>query len=270
MSQFLRRVQLQIQRPGALNARTLEGLRITATAKRSITSTPDKAMVTVYGAAPASLEDIGQRGALVRLLAGYRGGAFAVVLSGTVVPGSLEVIRQSGEVVATMQIADGRTELRAQAIARTWDQTTASEVLTWAIGAAGLAVGVLTLATDVAYTRGFVALGTVQDALRTLSRDTGSTITVQDGIVNAYPASDPARPTSLVFAPTSGLIGSPRRVEDGRVEVVALLAPTLRPGDRYRVSAADLSGDYVAIDVTTDIDSQEGAFYSRIVGKRVG
>lgn len=270
MSQFIRRVQLQIQRPGAANARALEGLRITSTARRSVTPTPDRATITVYGAAPASLDDLGQSGALVRVLAGYKDGAFGVVLSGSIIPGTLDIIRQSGEVVATMEVADGRTEIRAATVSRAWDQTTASDVLAWAIQTAGLAAGSIVLGQEVAYTRGFVAMGTVADVLRQIGADTGTTIAVQDGVVAAYPAGDARRPSSLLFSPSSGLIGAPRRVEDGHVEVVALLAPTLRPGDGYRVESSQVSGDFIALDVTTEIDSQEGPFYSKIVGKRLG
>ena len=270
MSQFGRRVQVQIQRRGAPSARALEGLRVTCTARRSTTEAPDKAALVIYGAAPESLEDLAANGTLVRVLAGYRDGAFAAVLSGTIVSGTLDILRQSGEVVASMQIADGRTEVRARALSRSWDQVSASEVLAWAIQQSGLASGSISLGVDVAYTRGFVALGTAADVLRQIGADTRSTIVIQDGIVAAYPSGEARRPTSLLLSPDSGMVGSPRQVEKGHVEVVTLLAPTLRPGDRYRVSAERLSGDYVAIDVTTEIDSQEGPFYSRIVGARVG
>lgn len=262
--QFLRRVELQIQAPGGA-ARTLTGLRVLARSRRSLTQTPDAATFSVFGPAPGSVQDLQTPGCVVRILAGYRDN-IARVLSGTVRPGTLDIVRQSGEVVASAEVVDARIEVRQAAVSRAWDQVTASEVVTWAISTAGLARGTIRLGTDVQYVRGFVALGVVGDVLAQIAADTGSTLTIQDGVVSLVPAGEQRRASSLLLSPTSGLIGSPRRLEEGKVEAVCLLAPTLRPGDGYRVQGVDLAGDYRAIDVEIDIDSREGPFYARIVG----
>ena len=261
---FLRRVELQIQAPGG-PARTLSGLRVLARARRSLTQTPDASTFSVFGPAPGSVQDLQTPGCVVRVLAGYRDD-LACVLSGTVRPATLDVVRQSGEVVASAEVVDARVEVRQRAVSRAWDQALASEVIAWAIGAAGLARGTVRLGTDIQYVRGFTALGVVGDVLTQLAEDTGSTLTIQDGVVSFVPAGEQKRASSLLISPTSGLIGSPRRMDEGKVEAVCLLAPTLRPGDGYRVQGVDLAGDYRAIDVEIDIDSREGPFYTRIVG----
>lgn len=273
MSQFLRRVEIQIQRPGG-EARSLEGLHVTARTKRSVTQTPDASTVTIYGAAPGSVADLQTPGCVLRVLAGYRGlngagGSFAALLGGTVRPGTLEVIRQMGEVVVVAEVVESRLDVRAKALSRAWDQALASEVVAWAISAAGLSTGVVRLAKDVSYTRGFSFVGVAGDLLRQIAQDTGSTLIIQDGVVSLYPSTEERRPTSLLLSPGSGLIGSPRRVDEGRVEAVTLLAPTLRPGDGYRVQADQFGGDYRAIDVEHEIDSRQGPFFTRVVGVRL-
>jgi len=265
MSLFLRHVQLQIQRKGAPNAKTLDGLRITAQAKRSITATPDASTVMIYGASPGSLQDLQTPGTVVRVLAGYQD-QLASILSGTIRPGSLEITRQDGEVTAAMEVVDGRIAVRANAVSRAWDNVTSDEVISWAIQASGLARGTINPGKTVQYTRGFAAIGVVDTVFRQIAADTESTCVVQDGIVSFYPKGQSRRSTSLIISPTSGMIGSPKRVEDGRVEVVTLLQPTLRPGDGFQVDSDSLGGKYIARDVSHDIDSWDGNFYTTVVG----
>ena len=265
---FGRRVELQIQRRGAPESRTLSGLRVVGRTKRSVTETPDASQLTVFGAAEQSLRDLQQPGTVVRVLAGY-GDQLAVVLAGSVRPGTLQILRQSGESTASMEVVDSRVAVRAAAVARAWDQTTSSEVTSWAIDAAGLSRGSIEFGSDVQYVRGFVASGVVADVLARVAKDSGSTLVIQDGIVSMFPVGQQRRASSLIFSPTSGMVGSPRRADEGRVEVQSLLAPSIRPGDGYRVEAADLAGDYVAHDVEHEFDSWDGPFYTRVVGTRI-
>jgi hypothetical protein len=271
VSQFRRRVRLEIQRKGAATSRVLDGLRTQATTRRSLTDTPDASIVTMYGASPESAQDLQQPGTIVRLLAGYAdAGTLGVLIAGTVQTSTLTIDRMAGEVVTSLQVVDSRVQVRAAAVSRSWDQTTATEVATWAIGAAGLATGTIRLGREVTYATGYAAVGVIGDVLREIATDTESALVIQDGVVSLFPAGEARRPTSLLLSPDSGLIGSPRRVDGGRVEAVCLLAPTLRPGDGYRVQGVGLSGDYRAIDVRHEVDSQEGPFFTTVTGARLG
>ncbi len=265
---FGRRVELQIQRKGEPNSRTLAGLRVVARTKRSVTETPDASQLTVFGAAEQSLRDLQNPETVVRVMAGY-GDQLAAILTGTVRPGTLDIMRQSGESTARMEVVDSRVVVRAFPISISYDQTDSQQITEWAIQKAGLSRGTISFGTNVQYVRGFAAVGVISDVLSRVAKDSGSTLVIQDGIVSMYPAGQERRPSSLVFTPSSGLIGSPRRADEGRVEVQTLLAPSLRPGDGYRVEAADLAGNFVAHDVEHEIDSWDGPFYTRVVGTRI-
>ncbi|MFA9271870.1 MAG: hypothetical protein ACEQSX_14160, partial [Baekduiaceae bacterium] len=74
--------------------------------------------------------------------------------------------------------------------------------------------------------------------------------------------------TAVVFSAAAGnLIGSPTPKDGGKLEVKALLAPSIRPGKMFSVESADYSGRYVADDVEFNGDSGwETPFYVTATG----
>lgn len=266
MKLFGRRVAVQFQRPGA-TATSIEGLRVSGRAQRTTTKKPDAASFRIYGVSDQHITDLQTPGCVVRVLAGLNN-QLAVMLAGTVRPSTIEVKRQEGEVTIAAEVVDSRTQVRAAPISRAWDRVKASEVIPWAIERAGLVRGSINLGIDVDYLVGFVALGIVGDVLNQLAADTQSTLVIQDGVVSFFPIGSQRRATSLLISPESGLVGSPAKSDKGHVEVTSLLVPTVRPGDGFRLESADLSGDFVALDVEHDFDSWDGPFYSLLRARR--
>ena len=68
-------------------------------------------------------------------------------------------------------------------------------------------------------------------------------------------------------APATGnLIGSPVPKSGGKLEVTALLAPTIRPGKVFGVESEDYSGLYTAEDVSFKGDTHGQSWYVVAVG----
>lgn len=263
-----RRTAIEIGDPGSVGRR-FDGLRITFSIRRSSTASPDAAEVAVYNPGAETVAALESPRAVVRVIAGYD--APAVVLSGRIVLGSLRVERDGPSRVARLQVQDGGLDLRQTRLSRAWGGTVyGSEILDYVLEASGLARGTIRLPVDPTYARGTVTVGALRDTVATVARDAGASWAVQDGALHVWPAAEERNRTAILLSPSTGLIGSPVLSDDGHVEVVSLLRPTLRPGDVYAVRAELHSGEYVAVDVEHRGDSHGTDYYTTITGRRRG
>lgn len=263
-----RRTAIEIGDPGSVGRR-FDGLRITFAIRRSSTAAPDAASVEVYNPGAETVAALESPRATIRVIAGYD--APAVVISGRIVVGSLRVERDGPSRVARLQVQDGGIDLRQTRLSRAWGGTVlGSEIIAYALEASGLARGVIELPLDPTYARGTVTVGALRDTIATVARDAGASWAVQDGALHVWPADQERTRTAILLSPSTGLVGSPVLSDEGCVEVVSLLRPTLRPGDVYAVSAAQHSGEYTAIDVEHRGDSHGSDYYTTITGRRRG
>ena len=261
-----RQTAIEIGDPGSIGRR-FQGLRITFKIRRSSTASPDAADVELYNPGPDTVAALESPRAIVRVIAGYD--TPAVVLSGRIVVGSLRVERDGPTRVARMQVQDGGVDLRQTRLSRAWGGTVyGSEIIDYALEASGLARGTIRLPVDPTYSRGTVTVGALRDTIATVARDAGASWAVQDGALHVWPATEERTRTAILLSPSTGLIGSPVLSDDGHVEVVSLLRPSLRPGDLYVVRAEQHSGEYVAVDLEHRGDSHGTTYYTTITGRR--
>lgn len=261
-----RQTAIEIGDPGSIGRR-FSGLRITFQIRRSSTASPDAADVELYNPGAETVAALESPRAVVRVIAGYD--APAVVLSGRIVVGSLRVEREGPTRVARLQVQDGGVDLRQTRLSRAWGGTVyGSEIIDYAIQASGLDRGTIRLPVDPTYSRGTVTFGALRDTIATVARDAGASWAVQDGALHVWPATEERTRTAILLSPSTGLIGSPVLSDDGHVEVVSLLRPSLRPGDLYVVRAEQHSGEYVAVDLEHRGDSHGRDYYTTITGRR--
>ena len=249
-------VVVEIGFPNALARRVTsadDGLRISFRATRKSSKAPDPCEVNVWNLSTSSLGSLRQPAILTRVLAGY-GSDVQQVASGTIVPASLQVEREGGDVVSTWQIQDGGYDVRTVFVARAWDgHTPASDVIEYVRSLTSWARGAIELGTDVAYRQGYVAFDTASGVLDEVCRDCGCRWSVIDGRLSVWPVDSPRQPQIPLLTPDTGLLQS-RRTDDG-AQFVALLMPGLRQGDRVRVERQGFSGDWLVREVEHRGDS---------------
>ena len=122
----------------------------------------------------------------------------------------------------------------------------------------------------VSYPDGLTLSGPSRDIMDNLAESVGADWYINDGAIQFTDQGEPATLTGPLFSVSNGnLIGSPSPKEDGVLQIVSLLDPSIRPGAAYAVESEQYSGDYTARDVTFAGDSgYETPFYVTIIGDR--
>lgn len=262
---FGRVVRVEVGLAGQVG-RAWEGLRVGFSIKRGIGRTPNKADITVYNLTRDSSRACQERGAILRLLAGY--GAPSELFTGAI---DRAVRNESGVDAETkIEAADGGRVFRAGWISKTFDAgTDTDQILQELAAAAGVSLGHLGTLPVVRISSGLTLCGPVRDCLDTLAQTVGVEWSQQDGELQLLGPTETTAEEAVILSPDTGLVGSPVQTKEG-VELVALLQPTIRPGRRFILQSRDFRGIYRAKDVEHTGDSGwETDFYTRITGTPV-
>jgi hypothetical protein len=280
MTQYGRVIEVRVGQPGAtpkslLSVRSLTptgyfepGFAMSFSVRRTSERRDDVGEVVVHNPGPEILGELQDEGFVTQVLAGY-GGQRAMVLTGKLVPSTLNIRTDRGTQTATWRVTDGGVSLRSLRIARSWRSLRASAGFDWVIETAGLTRGVIRLGKDHEYARAVLLSGTVASILSRLARDSRSNWSMQDGRLNVWPKDEQRKVRALTFSPRSGLIGEPRQRDKRRIEISTLLAPSMRPGDLYVLEGVRHAGRYIAEEVHHDGESgYESRFTTQLVGRR--
>lgn len=268
-----RNVALRFGMPGT-DGVEIEGLTVEFRQRRTLTGTPDHGDITALNLDARHVQTLLTPGVIAQVLAGY-GDSRSVVVSGSVVAGSVsdergEKDRGPATSTTSLQVRDGGLELADVQIAQAWaGAVRASEVLDYVIAQSGLSRGVVDLARDPEFPAGYVVMGRLRRALDDLARACGCRWSIRYGVVDVWPVGRQAtQTTGPLISWDSGLVGQPRQVDAGRWEVVSLLRPEIRPGDRIRVTSTPLDGDLLADEVEhAGISTYGSTYYTTIVGQ---
>jgi len=250
----------------------IEGLTLSFRVVREAKDRADQASISVRGLSRETLGRLEDRETVVRLDAGYRGRVGQLV-AGTIVPDSLS--RGGPNEVTSFQVADAGYSLRNVVLSASWSGSVRMSTVARYIGdAIGAPLLDTDLPADPEAVRGYTLTGRAADALSDLARSFRCRYQVTNGRLVFVPTDErvPLRQRSLLLSPDTGLVGSPRAVDGGLVEVTALLQPQLLPGDTYRVGGTvEKAGDYRV----TKVEHGGGIegdpdFYSVIKGRILG
>lgn len=252
--QFGRVMALAIGSAGG-EARTTPGLRIAARVTYKSTRAGE-AEIEVYNPAPGTIAAAQERGAIIRLLAGY--GVPELVFEGSAIRDGVMVRREGADRLLSIAARTGGVQLEQTRLSLSYAQgTRASEVVAEAARQLGLAQGVVQLGEDYDLPPGFAYSGNAGELLQRLVSSAGSTLTVRDGALQALPSGADTGEQVALLTPMTGLLGSPVRrggKKRALVELEAQLIPGLRPGKRVVVQSEALDGVFVARDVSFDLD----------------
>ena len=175
--------------------------------------------------------------------------------------------------MVTIEGQDGGDRLRDARVELSYQTgVSLSTIANACIAALELPPGTVQLPEDPVLSQGFAYSGSARTLLDRIALSVGADAFVRDGSVNVIGQglSTGELADSVVFSSAAGnLVGSPVRMDRGRVQVVGLLQPNLRPGMRYRVYSEEITGDFVAEDVQQDGDSEgeENDWYTTAVGR---
>lgn len=269
MSLFGRRARLQLGLPGTTGKEFLCGgpgeFRLTFDVSMSATGDPNTATVEVYNLAPSTIALVQNPACEVRILVGYD--APTLIFVGNPVADGTRLDRRGPDRVLHMELADGgRSYGEARCSISMATPTTAQQVFDEIIRQTGLPLGVVRV-PSYTFQAGFCFQGQASDALDKLASACGASTFVRDGARVFIESGGDTGEQAVVFSGTTGnLIGSPVPKSGGKLEVKALIAPTIRPGKVFSVESEDYSGFYIAEDVSFKGDTHGQDWYVVAVG----
>lgn len=259
MRLFGRQVILQIGSPGE-TGREFADLRMSFDVKMTDESTPSEAKVKVYNISAESRALAEADDAVVRLLVGYS--APILIFQGNPVDGGVTLNRSGADRILKLELQDGGREYKTSRISTTFSTpTTAKQAFGAVADTLGIPIGQVDIDESIKFNGSLTLNGPSRNILDDLAEISGAKWQIRDGTLYVIGNGNTTGEPAVVFRGTSGglnqggnMIGSPT-LKDGEVEVKALLSPSLRPGDPFRVESEDVSGDYKATSVQFRGDS---------------
>lgn len=269
---------------------TIDRLRVRFQVEKDLTKETNKTKIVIFNLSPENRQRLEKADLNVNIFAGYADNGGAVqMFSGSV---SQAFSTDTGADVTTeLQLSDGQTNLRDTVVSVSFSPGTSGErALREVANQMGLAVRIGEDVTFSAYSGGFSYVGYGRDALTEICDATGCTWSVQNGVLQVILSGGTTGVRGLVFSPSSGLIGSPRRIikapkkesvetpkrkrrtkaKKQKIEkkagwkIETLLAPTVIPGDLVKVESRMITGWFRVEAIRHSGDSHGGDWKSEM------
>ena len=264
---FGRTVILQLGPPGGAG-RSIQGLRIAARVKHSRKRSSSSATIEVYNPAPETVALLEPRDAVVRLLAGYD--LPREIWLGKPVPGGVQLERKGPTRTLTIESKDTSRRFATTTLAISFDGDVAlADILEEVATQTQIPRRQIDVSSQEVLVGGVHYEGPVEPFLDQLAADLGSEWSLVDGQLQLLEdGADSGRLAPLISSQKRNLVGTPTRKSKRLIEVTALLTePGLRPGDPFVVQSESINGDFVAREVTFNVDSWDGPFTMTLLGR---
>lgn len=253
-----RRVVVELGTEAGVGKR-LEGMRVGFDVDMNDGSEPNEARIEVYGVGRETVALMQQENALVRLHAGYDSlGGPLLLFQGNPVDGGVKLDRRGGvDRVLVIEAQDGGKTYGTSHTSVSYTTAITSGVLFAKLAADfGRPLGnVDAVVGNVSFPYGVNLAGPTREIMDRVARMSGAQWQFRDGALQVWATGGTTGEQAVLFSASNGnLIDSPKPTDDG-IEVVGLLAPTLRPGKPFRVESEDYQGNYTATEVRFRGDS---------------
>lgn len=170
---------------------------------------PDVSEISVYNLAPYTISSI-KKGTNVNLSAGY-GSNIGMLVSGEVADFNTTI--ESVDKKTTIKIASVINDWKDKKINKSYSKgTSAKDIFADLIGTFGIAIGELNPVKNPVYSKGKTVSGRLKDVIKNLAKETESKFYIDKDRAYVRPY-DKGTPTSFLLSGTTGLLGSPERIE---------------------------------------------------------
>ena len=270
---FGRQVIVQIGQPGE-EGRSWSELRVDFQVDYK-TGKSGKAAIDVYNIGKDGIAAAREKGALVRLLAGYN--QPKVIFEGNPLRRNGVELEPTGtDVIMKLQLRDGASTLSTSRVNLTFeDDIKLSEAIKEVTLALGIPRKAIRLAADPVLPAGTVLKGPAREVLNVLLTSEQDEWHINRGGLQVLDRSKTTTEEAVVFSSKTGnLIGNPRKKSARVIEITGLLEGSIRPGRRFLVESLREDGSfaratYKATDVSFNGSRWENDFYVQLTGKEV-
>lgn len=242
-----------------------DSLRIEFDIDKDLTQQTNKSAISIYNLSETTRKKLEVDDLICELQVGYAEDiGLRRIFLGAVTYATTR--REGSSKVTELELSDGQIAIRDTVVSLGYAAgVSGGKIINDVAAQMGLVVQIATDIEFSSYPAGFSFVGMGKDCLDKVMSASGATWSIQNNVLQAIMNGGSTNMRALVFAPNSGLIGSPeriikavkrpdqeakkkRKVKKEKYKKVAgwkiktLLAPTVNPGDLVRVESSTVTG----------------------------
>lgn len=251
--------------PRGESLREVKDLRVRFKISKSTKAKANSAVIEIWNLSEDSRNVLKADDPIINVVAGYEGLQKGIWFGDVA---KVTNLRQSVDRITKIESGDGEVDLADSTFSKSYAKgTSLQNVVRDVIGSFPNLSFSQVLDTAIDGTKQLVTGGTFegssQGILQELLAGVGLSFSVQDGEIRVAGDSSLASTEQVVASINSGLIETPAQTKTG-VAFRMLLEPRIRPGTIIRLESENLSGVYVAQDVTHDGDNWAQNWYTNV------
>ncbi len=241
---FNRTIQVLTGVRGSETALSLTGSRVEFMVKKTNKRTNNSAQIRIYNLSNATVAEFEKKNAIATLNAGYEQGLGA----GTLISGDISDIkteRNGGDIATVLDLSDGTNIIREKTVSVAMSgSVTVQNALKKIADNIGLPLNISEPITA-KYQSGFACYGAPMDAIDKICRKIKYLYSVENGVLNLWPANGVKKTSVINLSPSTGLIGRPEKITIDKKNgwsIKGLLSPSVVVGGRVQVASETVSG----------------------------
>jgi len=263
---FGRSMVVRLGRAGG-RGREITGLRMKAKIQHTNSATPSLTTVEIWNTRKNTIFEIQRPDSVVEILAGHNRSPM-LVSRGNPVSGGVTEEKDGVNRVLKIEFSDGGLAYVNGYVNKSFGQgATIRTLLEECARSMGVAVGATTVDLSARLPYGFTASDKSSSILDRIAETTRSRWFSRDGVLQIVSRGKSTGEAAVLFSTSlNNIIGTPKHKAGRQIEITALLAPGIRPGNPFRVELSGVVKDYVATEVTFSLDNWQGDFHVVVFG----
>ena len=265
MRQFGRVLELKIG--NRKESIVINNLRVTFSIKKTLTSEPNTAEISVYNLNNSNRNLItSKQYNFLELSVCYKEDVLRLIFCGDILTVENKLIGQ--DTITTMRCGDGHRAYTEKTIIKTMQKGQKdSDFLNEAVSSFGVQKGAINLPNDRVLPRGKVLMCDTREAMHKIAINNNADWSIQDNQLVVIPKNKAlANNEGWVISRNTGMIGSPQKSNEG-LEVTTLCNPHYRIGSLVRVESklTEYNGDYKVKSIEHNGDLYGSNWHSKLV-----
>lgn len=230
--------------------RMLSGLRVVFDIKKTSDDNPNMAKIDIYNLSPKSRAIIEKPNSVVILEVGYNDEEYSILYSGNITRVNHD--KKEADYVTTLECGDGEIALREVYASKSFSGGTKvssviNDLLKKLTEEGKLISRKLPTFIDEVYQQGFVAEGNVKDVLKDVLKKVNLSMSVQNGEIQIVERSKYTSNTAILLTHKTGLIGSAKKMKEGKISFQSLINTGIIPGRRVKIDSINIVGVFNVI-----------------------
>jgi hypothetical protein len=231
------------------NTDGMPDLRVTFDIKKTGDMNPNEAEISICNLSKQSREFIKEKMVII-LDAGY----IDKNLHGQLFKGQIAIVnegREGTDWIVTVNAKDSLKEVRDTYVSHSFsEKTDEGDVIRWLANKLNVTIGSLRGLglSKRKYNHGRALSGNAMQKLNELCKTNGLKAIIADGVLHIIPVNESINSTAIRLDESSGLIGSPERIEKG-YKVMSLLRYEINPGTLIDIKSRRIAGPFKAFNV---------------------